>query len=84
MNKSPCGIPNSLTYDSSFIKYLTGVAINNSNMYETPSRSAIILKNVNIVVVFVGRRYNFLNAVIINLLLKSLNFKRLMHKNEFE
>ncbi len=40
----PWGIPNNFTYEGSFNKYLMGVAINNSKIYETPSKKAVMRK----------------------------------------
>jgi len=43
INKIPCGMPNNLTYCGSLKKYLIGVAIPSSNIYDNPSKKAIIL-----------------------------------------
>ena len=64
MNSIPCGIPNILTYVSSCNKYFTGVAINNSKMYESPSKKAMILKMLNIVCSkFYGANIQFLLSI---------------------
>ena len=72
INNIPCGIPKYLTIEGELNMYLTGTAINISDIYDNPSKKPIILNRAVVIKFIIQIYYNI--YLTINSILHNINY----------